>query len=103
METSDFGLLLVTAIMWVAGLIMFLLPPVPGVPVYLTLGIVLPAQGHEVLGKNSDQVECDFNERYHVSRTRLPSPRLGRFSCIFYLDRASLEVILECHSTEMYW
>eukprot|EP00804_Cyclotella_cryptica_P010313 CCRYP_012242-RA/>CCRYP_012242-RA protein AED:0.10 eAED:0.10 QI:0/0.84/0.75/1/0.73/0.55/20/4684/1413 len=50
METSDFGLLIVTAIMWVAGAIMFLLPPVPGVPVYLTLGIVLPAQGHELLG-----------------------------------------------------
>ena len=30
---------------------MFLLPPVPGVPVYLSLGIVLPAQGHELLGK----------------------------------------------------
>jgi len=33
---------------------MFLLPPVPGVPVYLALGIVLPAQGHETLG---EQVE----------------------------------------------
>ncbi|EJK53074.1 hypothetical protein THAOC_27558 [Thalassiosira oceanica] len=29
---------------------MFLLPPVPGVPVYLSLGIVLPAQGHELMG-----------------------------------------------------
>jgi len=40
----------VTGIILGAGLIMFLLPPIPGVPVYLTIGIVLPAQGHEVLG-----------------------------------------------------
>lgn len=29
---SDFGLLTVTCIIWGAGLIMFLLPPIPGVP-----------------------------------------------------------------------
>eukprot|EP00970_Alexandrium_tamarense_P018468 scaffold13340_cov212-Alexandrium_tamarense.AAC.23 len=40
----------VTGVMIIAGVIMFLLPPVPGVPVYLTLGIVLPAQGHQTMG-----------------------------------------------------
>jgi len=30
---------------------MFLFPPVPGMPVYLALGIVLPARGHGLMGK----------------------------------------------------
>ncbi|KAL7531828.1 hypothetical protein ACHAXR_005796 [Thalassiosira sp. AJA248-18] len=50
-KTADFGLAAVTGIMAGVGVMMFLLPPVPGVPVYLTLGIVLPAQGHQLLGK----------------------------------------------------
>jgi len=49
-KTAGLGLVAVTAIMCAVGVMMFLLPPVPGVPVYLTLGIVLPAQGHETLG-----------------------------------------------------
>ncbi|KAL9188273.1 hypothetical protein ACHAXT_006651 [Thalassiosira profunda] len=49
-KMSGFGLAAVTAIMAGVGILMFLLPPVPGVPVYLSLGIVLPAQGHELLG-----------------------------------------------------
>ncbi len=49
-EMSDLGLGFVTIIMFITGVIMFLLPPVPGVPVYLTLGIVLPAQGHNMMG-----------------------------------------------------
>jgi hypothetical protein len=35
---SSFGLLMVTGIMCMAGTVMFLLPFIPGVPVYLTLG-----------------------------------------------------------------
>ena len=50
-KTADYGLAAVTAIMVGVGVMMFLLPPVPGVPVYMTLGIVLPAQGHGSLGK----------------------------------------------------
>ena len=50
-KTAGLGLAAVTAIMCGVGVMMFLLPPVPGVPVYLALGIVLPAQGHEILGK----------------------------------------------------
>lgn len=49
-QTASFGLGAVTALLVVVGVTMFLLPPVPGVPVYLTLGIVLPAQGHKTLG-----------------------------------------------------
>eukprot|EP00574_Skeletonema_japonicum_P004095 CAMPEP_0201726112 /NCGR_PEP_ID=MMETSP0593-20130828/9275_1 /ASSEMBLY_ACC=CAM_ASM_000672 /TAXON_ID=267983 /ORGANISM="Skeletonema japonicum, Strain CCMP2506" /LENGTH=1129 /DNA_ID=CAMNT_0048217581 /DNA_START=41 /DNA_END=3430 /DNA_ORIENTATION=+ len=49
-QTASFGLGAVTALLVAVGITMFLLPPVPGVPVYLTLGIVLPAQGHETLG-----------------------------------------------------
>ncbi len=49
-QTANFGLGIVTAILVGVGVAMFLLPPVPGVPVYLTLGIVLPAQGHKTLG-----------------------------------------------------
>ena len=74
MKVSGLSLLIVTGIMWGAGLIMFLLPPIPGVPgestqvyyhcyvsiqsctnntlcaVYLTMGIILPSQGYETLG-----------------------------------------------------
>ena len=50
-KTAGLGLVAVTAIMVGGGVLMFLLPPVPGVPIYLTLGIVLSAQGHEDLGK----------------------------------------------------
>eukprot|EP00571_Detonula_confervacea_P007225 CAMPEP_0172327990 /NCGR_PEP_ID=MMETSP1058-20130122/60117_1 /TAXON_ID=83371 /ORGANISM="Detonula confervacea, Strain CCMP 353" /LENGTH=905 /DNA_ID=CAMNT_0013045083 /DNA_START=218 /DNA_END=2935 /DNA_ORIENTATION=- len=49
-KTANLGLVTVTGIMCGVGVMMFLLPPVPGVPVYLTLGIVLTAKGHEILG-----------------------------------------------------
>lgn len=52
METANMGLLAVTGIMSAVGVIMFLFPPVPGMPVYLALGIVLTAQGHALLGKS---------------------------------------------------
>ncbi|CAJ1952883.1 unnamed protein product [Cylindrotheca closterium] len=48
--TSSFGLGAVTGIMVGVGLLMFLLPPVPGVPIYLTSGIVMLAAGRDVLG-----------------------------------------------------
>ena len=50
-KTANLGLVPVTGIMCAVGVMMFLLPPVPGVPVYLTLGSVLSAQGHAILGK----------------------------------------------------
>jgi hypothetical protein len=50
-KTASFGLAAVTGIMVAVGMIMFLFPPVPGMPVYLALGIVLPAQGHKLMGK----------------------------------------------------
>lgn len=37
-----FGVDAVTGIMLAVGIVMFLLPPVPGVPIYMTLGIVIP-------------------------------------------------------------
>jgi hypothetical protein len=49
-KTSDFNLGAVTAILCFVGMIMFLLPPVPGVPIYLTLGIVVVATGRDLLG-----------------------------------------------------
>lgn len=49
-KTSPLGLGAVTGIMVGVGLTMFLLPPVPGVPIYLTLGIVIIATGRELLG-----------------------------------------------------
>lgn len=50
-KTANFSMLAVTGIMCGVGVLMFLLPPVPGVPVYLTLGIVLTAQGYETIGE----------------------------------------------------
>lgn len=49
-ETSSMNLGVVTIILVGVGMIMFLLPPVPGVPIYLTLGVVIVATGRDILG-----------------------------------------------------
>ena len=43
----------VTGILIGIGVVMFLLPPVPGAPIYLTFGIVIVPVGREVLGLTS--------------------------------------------------
>ena len=50
-KTSNMNLGTVTALLCGVGMIMFLLPPVPGVPIYLTLGIVVVAVGRKSLGE----------------------------------------------------
>ena len=47
-ESLDIGS--VTGILLGVGVVMFLLPPVPGAPIYLTLGIVIVPVGREVFG-----------------------------------------------------
>jgi len=49
-ETRDFSLGVVTAIMIGVGLLMFLLPPVPGAPIYLAMGIIIIPVGRDTLG-----------------------------------------------------
>jgi hypothetical protein len=49
-ETKTMDLASVTGILFIVGVIMFLLPPVPGAPIYLTLGIVIVPVGRETLG-----------------------------------------------------
>jgi len=49
-KTSSMSLVAVTGILTGVGMIMFLLPPVPGVPIYLTLGIVVIAVGRDTFG-----------------------------------------------------
>mmetsp|Transcript_20778 Transcript_20778/g.60442 ORF Transcript_20778/g.60442 Transcript_20778/m.60442 type:complete len:916 (-) Transcript_20778:1865-4612(-) len=49
-QTSKMSLGAVTGILVGVGMLMFLLPPVPGVPIYLTLGIVIVAIGRDTLG-----------------------------------------------------
>lgn len=49
-KTSSMSLTAVTGILTGVGMIMFLLPPVPGVPIYLTLGIVVIAVGKDMFG-----------------------------------------------------
>ena len=49
-ETRNMDLASVTGILFFVGVIMFLLPPVPGAPIYLTLGIVIVPVGRETLG-----------------------------------------------------
>mmetsp|Transcript_5005 Transcript_5005/g.6896 ORF Transcript_5005/g.6896 Transcript_5005/m.6896 type:complete len:903 (-) Transcript_5005:383-3091(-) len=56
--TSSMGLGVVTVILVAVGLIMFLLPPVPGVPIYLTMGIVILAIGQETLGLVGAMAYC---------------------------------------------
>jgi len=48
--TAEMNLVLVTVIIIAVGLSLFLLPPVPGVPIYLTGGILIPNVGQRVLG-----------------------------------------------------
>ena len=49
-QTSAMPLGTVTLILVGIGMLMFLLPPVPGVPIYLTLGIVIVPVGRDTLG-----------------------------------------------------
>jgi len=49
-QTSAMSLASVTGIMTGVGIVMFLLPPVPGVPIYLALGIVVLAVGRDTMG-----------------------------------------------------
>lgn len=51
-------LLTVTGILLGVGVIMFLLPPVPGVPIYLTLGIVIVPIGRDVFPTEYPLVIC---------------------------------------------
>lgn len=47
-KTMDVGA--VTGILLLVGVLMFLLPPVPGAPIYITLGIVIVPVGREAFG-----------------------------------------------------
>jgi len=47
---EDLGLALISVIFFFVGSLMFLLPPVPGVPVFLSSGIILLAAGRETYG-----------------------------------------------------
>jgi len=47
---QNFSLEVVTGILVGVGLVMFLLPPVPGGPIYMTLGIVIVPVGKPILG-----------------------------------------------------
>ena len=49
-RSGVFFMFVVTSIIIIAGLILFLLPPIPGVPIYLTSGIVLTSVGRDSLG-----------------------------------------------------
>ena len=49
-QTQDMSIPVVTGILIGVGVIMFLLPPVPGAPIYLTLGIIIVPVGRKDLG-----------------------------------------------------
>eukprot|EP01048_Picozoa_sp_COSAG05_P021286 COSAG05_NODE_3871_length_1796_cov_10.939842_2_plen_386_part_00 len=50
---SESGLVTVTFVYWMVGFLMFLLPPVPGIPVYLTGGIVLANTAMKTFGDDA--------------------------------------------------
>ena len=50
-KTASLGLAPVTCIMFALGTFMFLFPPVTRMPIYVALGIMLPAQGHALMGE----------------------------------------------------
>lgn len=49
-KTQGFHVGIVTAVMVAVGVVLFLLPPVPGVPIYMALGIVIPQVGQDIFG-----------------------------------------------------
>mmetsp|Transcript_1757 Transcript_1757/g.1957 ORF Transcript_1757/g.1957 Transcript_1757/m.1957 type:complete len:902 (-) Transcript_1757:112-2817(-) len=49
-QCMDLSVGVVTGILLGVGVVMFLLPPVPGAPIYLTLGIVIIPVGRDVFG-----------------------------------------------------
>lgn len=49
-KTEAMSLGAVTGLLVAIGMTMFLLPPVPGVPIYLTLGIVILPVGQDTMG-----------------------------------------------------
>mmetsp|Transcript_22037 Transcript_22037/g.50305 ORF Transcript_22037/g.50305 Transcript_22037/m.50305 type:complete len:604 (-) Transcript_22037:934-2745(-) len=49
-STKDMTLTVVTILMFIVGIMLFLLPPVPGFPIYLTSGIILVNSGLPQLG-----------------------------------------------------
>lgn len=48
--TASMSIMAVTGIVVTVGMFLFLLPPIPGIPIYLTAGIVLLSVGMETLG-----------------------------------------------------
>jgi len=49
-EVKSMNLASVTLIMIIVGILLFLFPPIPGVPIYFTSGIILVAAGERTLG-----------------------------------------------------
>lgn len=49
---SDLHFATICAVLYVVGLVMFLLPPVPGAPIYLFGGVLLAGKGMEAWGKD---------------------------------------------------
>ena len=49
-EVRSMNLMSVTVIMVIVGILLFLFPPIPGVPIYFTSGIILVAAGEKTLG-----------------------------------------------------
>ncbi|GMI02205.1 hypothetical protein TrVE_jg7881, partial [Triparma verrucosa] len=61
-EVKSMDLFSVTLIMVIVGVTMFLFPPIPGVPIYFTSGIILVAAGEKTLGTPMAIVyTCAFN------------------------------------------
>lgn len=50
MQVSDMGLPMATAIFVTVGMTMFLLPPVPGAPVYMASGVLVTSAARDTLG-----------------------------------------------------
>ena len=49
-KVSNLSLPLLTIVLFLVGLLLFLLPMVPGPPIYITIGIVTPAVAQESFG-----------------------------------------------------
>lgn len=94
-KTASFSLPAITGIMIAVGMVMFLFPPVPGMPVYLAVGIVIPAKGHMLMGEwRAHQMS---NIRFLLqTQYRRSFCRLDMVCSVLLRNWALLKIVFKC-------
>jgi hypothetical protein len=89
-EVKQMNLASVTSIMVFIGLLLFLIPAIPGVPIYFTSGIILVAAGEDVLG-------LPMSIAYVHKGSKVVPSLASAFSHLFF--SAPLPLVYLCNET----